>query len=1219
MPLLPLFFRKSGLNVSPGRGLPESAGSRTHAGFGAPAMIKAAGAAMRTLFLRRRSPEPDLMKATSKKTVTVPGYTRADGSYVPPHQKQVHYNPQHSFAAIAAGGVSHSQKLAHKELSAAAWWDGLTLDDKALHVMSLATDKQDAASASAAISGWKAAAKSGKNPSNAQWAAFQSLPKDKQATLYDEAKAAAEGLAHLVPPVAPATEEAPAPKPLHQFANRKDGLEAQVWASSTGAGFEVSIHDLEEGGEVAPGKVYAGEAEAIEAAQKMAGLAKLPAPSGHQPGDSPDADLDYPQLLEALKTGAHYQKEAIKQLSADPAWQAVSPKDQHVQAMALYKKLQGAASQSAALSQWKKSMLAGKTPTPAQNAAYLALKESDAAKAQAVKEIVVADIGAEKFKQLMFNAKCQAGAAMADKADAAAGTAGKGHVLAAAPLAPAKPAPAAANKKTLPEMHYALVNGKSDKFWKVYLDGAAMVTTYGKNGTAGQSTTKVFGSPQAANAAYLQIIKEKTGKGYQFVGVVHKEMVASDGPVDSGPKIGDTKQGAGGMLVFQDGRWHKAVQAAAPAKGAKPKPVLVKPTTPAPAATQFAAGAAATTQVKSIIAGATKMDGWVQTGPQKGSNPGGQYKDKQGNEWYCKFGANDDVVRNEILAAKFYTMLGVKVPSVKLVEKDGKLGIASKFIPGLKKATTEQLASAPGAHSAFAIDAWLGNWDVVGLSNDNMLLDGAGQAVRVDVGGSLLYRAQGGPKGAAFGDKVGELKTLLNATKNGKTASVFKDVSPAALKRGAELVAKIRNDQIVKLVDTFGPADLKNKAALAAKLIARRLHLLKTLKVPDPWDQPPVDESKLKVHPEDLPEPINFSNYNGTGKGLSSKAHVNERNTHDDAQLIAFAAQGNLTALKNYQYDAVDKETGKPLGKKPITDHPSKDIKKHWAELVELLDSIAHPSVMGLQLPPLGATTVEEIHHEAGFLQFGERIATVSADKRLGFWMKLANAGEDVSDLVPQKVSYVTSAVKALAKQNFAKLSSATRAYIAAVQSTGWVNHVFSEGKKDVAVSGNGGHYSGGLAGLAAACYADAIESPEGTTLHRWMKMPQAMKDQLLKEKPGLILQNTDSMCCSNESAWAKMPHFGSDALLNIRYAKGAKALHTYASGAFAGENEITTLMGQRFVLLEVKKGNPASPNGVTLELLMLPPHEGFIADIKSNAALGKALLIFFRREAAHA
>jgi hypothetical protein len=41
---------------------------------------------------------------------------------------------------------------------------------------------------------------------------------------------------------------------------------------------------------------------------------------------------------------------------------------------------------------------------------------------------------------------------------------------------------------------------------------------------------------------------------------------------------------------------------------------------------------------------------------------------------------------------------------------------------------------------AFAVDAWLANWDVAGLNYDNTVLV-QGRAVRIDVGGSLRYRA----------------------------------------------------------------------------------------------------------------------------------------------------------------------------------------------------------------------------------------------------------------------------------------------------------------------------------------------------------------------------------------------------------------------------------------------------------------------------------------------
>jgi len=46
----------------------------------------------------------------------------------------------------------------------------------------------------------------------------------------------------------------------------------------------------------------------------------------------------------------------------------------------------------------------------------------------------------------------------------------------------------------------------------------------------------------------------------------------------------------------------------------------------------------------------------------------------------------------------------------------------------------------------FVADAILGNWDVVGLSKDNVMLGKDGKTYRIDNGGSLRYRAQGGLK-----------------------------------------------------------------------------------------------------------------------------------------------------------------------------------------------------------------------------------------------------------------------------------------------------------------------------------------------------------------------------------------------------------------------------------------------------------------------------------------
>ena len=57
-----------------------------------------------------------------------------------------------------------------------------------------------------------------------------------------------------------------------------------------------------------------------------------------------------------------------------------------------------------------------------------------------------------------------------------------------------------------------------------------------------------------------------------------------------------------------------------------------------------------------------------------------------------------------------------------------------------------------GVNDNFVVDAWLANWDVVGLGYDNLLVK-AGRAIRVDTGAGLRYRAQGGPKGSNWNDR----------------------------------------------------------------------------------------------------------------------------------------------------------------------------------------------------------------------------------------------------------------------------------------------------------------------------------------------------------------------------------------------------------------------------------------------------------------------------------
>ncbi len=61
---------------------------------------------------------------------------------------------------------------------------------------------------------------------------------------------------------------------------------------------------------------------------------------------------------------------------------------------------------------------------------------------------------------------------------------------------------------------FEFVGGTSAKFWEVAVSGGDVTVRYGRLGTQGQSQTKTFGDPAAAQRHADKLIREKTGKGY---------------------------------------------------------------------------------------------------------------------------------------------------------------------------------------------------------------------------------------------------------------------------------------------------------------------------------------------------------------------------------------------------------------------------------------------------------------------------------------------------------------------------------------------------------------------------------------------------------------------------------------------------------------------------------------------------------------------------------
>lgn len=92
---------------------------------------------------------PVLAKATVLQEIDIPGYTRADGTYVPPHRQHVHVNPDVDQHAVLNGGGSHSQRLALRRLQKKSGWADLAPDHQYAHVLRHATELQQRASLAA--------------------------------------------------------------------------------------------------------------------------------------------------------------------------------------------------------------------------------------------------------------------------------------------------------------------------------------------------------------------------------------------------------------------------------------------------------------------------------------------------------------------------------------------------------------------------------------------------------------------------------------------------------------------------------------------------------------------------------------------------------------------------------------------------------------------------------------------------------------------------------------------------------------------------------------------------------------------------------------------------------------------------------------------------------------------------------------------------------------
>lgn len=214
-------------------------------------------------------------------------------------------------------------------------------------------------------------------------------------------------------------------------------------------------------------------------------------------------------------------------------------------------------------------------------------------------------------------------------------------------------------------------------------------------------------------------------------------------------------------------------------------------------------------------AGELKPEKLKRVGEQMGSNPGGVFEDPAGRKFYIKKGRSPEHVQNELAAASLYQLAGA--PTLNYRPVSGGRHVATEM-EKLEKKRVQDFSPEERAKAQedFATHAWLGNWDAVGLEGDNQGTV-KGVPTSLDLGGALEYRAQGAPKGGAFGTKVGELASLRDPKVNPIAADVYGDMDEDKLRASAQKVTSIADEKIIDAVTGAGLP-----SSLAAKLIARK-------------------------------------------------------------------------------------------------------------------------------------------------------------------------------------------------------------------------------------------------------------------------------------------------------------------------------------------------------------------------------------------------------------
>ena len=149
-----------------------------------------------------------------------------------------------------------------------------------------------------------------------------------------------------------------------------------------------------------------------------------------------------------------------------------------------------------------------------------------------------------------------------------------------------------------------------------------------------------------------------------------------------------------------------------------------------------------------------------------GGSTGARAYDLPMGRFVGKRGDSPQHIQNEYDMNRYLNELGVPVPQAQM--QDGLM--LTQMEEGQRMGFQPTTGDMRQLTRDFVPHATIANWDMLGLNRDNVIRRPDGTLSYVDVGGAGAFRAQGAPKGGAFGSTVGELDTLRD--KNPELAGI---------------------------------------------------------------------------------------------------------------------------------------------------------------------------------------------------------------------------------------------------------------------------------------------------------------------------------------------------------------------------------------------------------------------------------------------------------------